>query len=377
MKVLQLLPAMDAGGVERGTVEVAAELARRGHEALVMSAGGRLVTELERAGARHLSWDIGRKSLRTLLLVRRLRRLLEREQIDILHPRSRVPAWVAWLAWRGMDAATRPRFVTTVHGFYSVGRYSAIMTRGERVIAVSEPIRRYILDHYPATDPARVELIHRGVDPAAFVYGYRPDEAWWQAWRRELPQLQGRQVLTLAGRLTRLKGHRDFIELIAAARHRGLDVHGLIVGGEDPRRREYAQELRDLVRERGLQTHVTFAGHRADVAEIYAASALVLSLSSKPESFGRTVLEALSQGVPVVGYAHGGVGEVLERVYPHGAVACGDSQALLERVCALLAQPQAVPREQPFTLQAMLDKTLALYQHLGDPACRPRSLELP
>jgi len=364
LTVLQVLPALEGGGVERGTLEVAAELARRGHRALVASAGGRLVPELEAAGGSHIHLDLGRKNLLTLRLVPRLRRLLQRESVDILHARSRLPAWIAWLAWRGLDPRTRPRLVTTVHGFYSVGRYSAVMTRGERIIAVSASIRRYILENYPAVDPARVRLIYRGVDPSAFPYGYRPSAAWVAQWRRSVPGLEGRRVLTLPGRLTRLKGHHDFFDLIAALRERGLAVHGLVVGGEDPRRREYARELRRRVAAEGLSESVTFTGHRGDVREIYAVSDLVLSLSTRPESFGRTVLEALSMGIPVAGYAHGGVGEVLEQIYPEGAVALGDRSALVERAAALLQHPAPVPRSQPFTLGRMLDETLDLYQGL-------------
>ena len=145
MKVLQILPAMNAGGVERGTLEVAAHLVKYGHEALVVSSGGRMVSALEALGARHFTLPVHRKNPLSLRQVRPLRQLLEKQRPDIVHIRSRVPGWLAWLAWRGMDPATRPRLVSTVHGFYSVNRYSAIMTKGERVIAVSDSIRDYIL----------------------------------------------------------------------------------------------------------------------------------------------------------------------------------------------------------------------------------------
>ena len=137
LTVLQAVPALQGGGVERSTLEVAAALVRNGHRSLVISAGGRLVPELLDAGSEHVCWPIGRKSPLTLRLVPRLRRLLHREGVDILHARSRLPAWVAWLAWRGMDPARRPRFITTVHGLNSVNAYSAVMLKGEQVVAVS------------------------------------------------------------------------------------------------------------------------------------------------------------------------------------------------------------------------------------------------
>jgi len=366
LTVLQMLPELEGGGVERGTLEVAQALVKAGHRSLVMSAGGRMVAALTAAGSEHLRWRVERKSLLTLLLVRRLRRLLTEQRVDVVHVRSRVPAWVAWLAWRGMDPATRPRLVSTVHGLYSVNAYSRIMTRAERVIAVSNTVRDYIVSNYPDVDPAVIRLIPRGVDARDFPYGMQPSPDWLKQWYGSHPQLMDKRVLTLPGRITRLKGHHDFIALIGALRERGLDVHGLVVGGEDPRRAAYADELRARLAQEGLEDDISFVGHRKDMREIYAVSDLVLSLSTRPESFGRTVLEALSLGRPVVGYDHGGVGEVLGEVYPAGRVPLGDGAALLDCVAEMLTDAPQVPRHHPYSLSAMLDATLALYEELGD-----------
>ncbi|HOW77204.1 MAG TPA: glycosyltransferase family 4 protein [Candidatus Competibacteraceae bacterium] len=364
LSVAQLLPTMHSGGVERGTLEVARELAERGHRSIVISAGGRLVPELLKAGGEHLTWPLGVKSPLTLRWVWPLRHWLAEQHIDILHARSRFPAWIAWLAWRGMDPVTRPRWVTTVHGLYSVSRYSAVMTYGERVIAVSATIRDYLQRGYPELPAEQIQVIPRGVDPAEFPYGYQPPSAWLAEWHRHYPQLRNVPVLTLPGRLSRLKGHEEFIELMARLRAQGWPVYGLIVGGVEPRRQRYADQLRRRVQEKGLSEVVLFTGHRADMREIYAASTLVLSLSMKPESFGRTVLEALSLGVPVIGYDHGGVGEILHRVYPAGLTPLGDLEQLTERVKALLTAAPPVPAEPVFLRQRMLDDTLALYAEL-------------
>ena len=365
LTVLQVLPALESGGVERGTLEVAAALVAAGHRSLVVSAGGRLVAPLCAQGSEHYEMPLGNKSLFTLLQVRRLRRFLHRQQVDILHVRSRMPAWIAWIAWRGMPADRRPRFVTTVHGLHSVNTYSRIMTYGERVIAVSNTARDYILDNYPDVDATRIVTIHRGVDRAAFPYGYQPDEAWLRQWQQDFPMLQGRQVLTLVGRLTRLKGHAYFITLLGRLLEQGLPVHGLVVGHLDPDRKRYIDELQQRIREQVLAGHITFTGQRADVRDIYASSNLVLSLSAKPESFGRSVLEPLCMGIPVVGYDHGGVGEILARMYPQGRTPLADMDALVERVAQLLQHPQAVPESNAFALQEMTDHTLALYRDLA------------
>ncbi len=361
LTVLQVLPALESGGVERGTLEVANALVHAGHRSMVMSSGGQLVPHLVDRGSEHFEWPIGKKSLWTLRLVRRMRKFLETERVDILHLRSRMPAWIGYLAWRGMNPRTRPRLVTTVHGLYSVNRYSRVMTYGEKIIAVSDAVRRYILDNYPRVDDSRIVTIHRGVDPQIFPYGYRPSAHWYQSF----PYLLDKHVLTIVGRLSRLKGHEDFIELIARLRHQGINVHGLIVGGEEPGRAAYAKELREQVAERELEGDITFMGNRSDVREIYAASNIVVSLSHRPESFGRTVMEALSLGVPVVGYEHGGVGEILTNVLPEGCVSVNDLDALTARAMAFLDKPPHVPDSKEYTLQRMLDETLGLYQSLA------------
>lgn len=365
MKILQVLPALNSGGVERGTLEIAEAIVRAGHTSVVLSAGGRLVTELESAGSRHVSWDLGRKNPLLLLQVRKLRRWLLSERFDIIHLRSRLPAWMIWLAWRRLPEGQRPHLVTTVHGLHSVSRYSAIMTCGERIIVVSETARRYVLDNYPKADPARIRLIYRGIDPAAFPRQYTPDVEWRADWYATFPSLKNRFVVTLPGRMTRLKGHLDFLRMLVLLREEIPGLRGLIVGGEDPKRRAYAQEVRQAVRDMGLSDIVVFAGHRSDIRDIYAVSDVVVSLSSKPESFGRTVLEPLAMGVPVVGYAHGGVAEILAALFPEGAVPTGDVQSAAQAVMrvARLETGPVRPNDQ-FLLRQLQTQTLAVYKEL-------------
>lgn len=361
LTVLQMLPALEGGGVERGTLEVGKYLVEHGHRSLVMSAGGRMVAQLEREGSEHFTWPVGKKSLWTLRLIWKLRRFLIEQKVDILHVRSRMPGWVAYLAWKGMDPATRPHLVTTVHGPYTVNAYSAVMTKGERVIAISEFIRDYIQKNYPEVSPDKIRLIYRGVDPVQFPRGYQPRPEWLSAWRKQYPHLEGKRVLTLPARVTRWKGQEDFIALIAALKQRGEPVHGLIVGEAHRRKQEFMQELQARVAALGLQGDITFTGHRTDLKEIMAVSDVVFSLSREPEAFGRTTLEALCLGVPVVGYAHGGVGEQLEAMYPAGRVAVDDRAEILRVTREVLMETQPEITECLFSLKDMLQKTLDVY----------------
>lgn len=362
LTVVQLIPALQSGGAERSALEVARALVQAGHRSIVISAGGRLVSQLEAEGSEHITLDIGRKSLRTVLRAGALRRALEGIQPDIVHARSRLPAWLGWWAVRGMKR--RPHFVTTVHGLNSPGRYSSILLRGERVIAVSQTLRDYVLSHYRWLEPARVRVIPRGIDPEAFPYGHRPDDAWQKAFFAEFPRLSGAPLLTLPGRGTRLKGHHDAIELIAELKRRGIDARLLLLGVIEAGREAYVAELRELIRARGIESQVVLTPPRNDVRDIYAVSALVLQLSNKPESFGRTVVEALSLCRPVLGYAHGGVGELLAELYPAGRVPVGDRERLVERAAELLRVAPAIPMLQNYRLADMQQATLALYEEV-------------
>lgn len=365
LKVLQLLPALSSGGVERGTLEVGKFLVERGHESMVMSAGGRMVAQLESEGSRHFTWPIGRKSLKTLRLIPQLRAFLTEHEVDILHCRSRLPAWIGFLAWKGMPPQRRPRFVTTVHGFYSVGYYSSVMTRGERVIAVSDAVSRYVRTHYLRRDAEALRVIHRGIDHHQYPADYRPANEWLDAWHAQFPQLKGKRLVVLAGRLTRLKGHPDFIYLLSQLKSMFPDLHGLIVGEAEARHAHYLEELKATAVRFGVSDALTFTGHRNDLREIFAASSLVVSLSTQPEAFGRTVLEALTVGTPVVAYAHGGVGEILGSMFPQGKVTTHDIDAAVQ-TCRRILESQLMPGPLPskFRLDAMLQGTLDVYNEL-------------
>jgi glycosyltransferase involved in cell wall biosynthesis len=364
LTVVQLVPRLDSGGAERSTLEIGEALVRAGHRSIVVSAGGRLVPRLEAHGSEHVALDLARKSPATLFKVPALRRTLAALAPDIVHARSRLPAWIAWLALRGVKP--RPHFVTTVHGRNTPGRYSAILTRGERVICVSESVRRYVLEHYPSVSPDRLVVIPRGVDADAYPFGHAPDAAWRARHAAEFPSLQGLPLLVMPARGTRLKGHADALRVLAALeREHGIRAALLMPGTREAGREAYVAELEALAASLGIAARVAMCTPRDDLRDLVAHAACVLQLSTQAETFGRTVVESLSLGVPVVGYAHGGVGELLADVFPDGAVAPGDVAQVAARVAAILAQRPAMQPLAGYTLADMQRRTLALYAEVA------------
>jgi len=365
LTVVQLLPALHSGGVELVTLEIAQALVNAGHRAIVISAGGPLVQRLLDYGVQHIHLDIGRKSLLSVRHIRHLRRLFIDTGADIVHAHSRLPAWLGWLAWRKLPEISRPRWVTGIHGLHSPNRYSAIMTSGQRVICVSQTVHDYFLHHYPQADPKRFCVINCGVDPAQFPRVARGDSQARQLIATRYPMLaQDKSLLLLPGRGTRLKGHTHALHLLAALHAEGIAANLWMPGALQTGRQAYIQELQQRATQLGIAQSVLITESTQHIAQAYAASDLILQLSDKPEAFGRTVLEALSVGRPVLGWDHGGVGEQLRRLQPEGAVPLGDHTGLVQRACALLQQPPVLPTQLPFTLHAMQQATLDVYAEL-------------
>ena len=209
-------------------------------------------------------------------------------------------------------------------------------------------------------------MIHRGIDAEQFPHGLEPLPHWRSNWFQRYPQLSGKFVVVIAGRLSRLKGHEDFLYVIANLAKSGLPVHGLVVGN-DLRKSDYISALKQTVSNHALP--ITFCGYRSDIKQIYAVADVVLSLSSKPESFGRSVLEPLSLGVPVVGYDQGGVGEILATMFPEGRLPPGDVAAVAQKVREFIADPPQVVATNPFPLSLMQEHTVRLYEELCLECC--------
>ena len=299
--------------------------------------------------------------------VGRLRALIRERGVEIVHARSRAPAWSALYATRG----TLARFVTTCHAPYNAGgrakrAYNAVMGRGERVIAISDYVARDAVAQH-GTDPARIRVIPRGIALERFHPTAVPPERMVklvQAWR--VPD--GANIVLLPGRLTRWKGQAVLIE--AVVRLNRADVFTVLIGDAQGRD-AYAAELEAMIAERDLAGRVRLAGHCADMPAAYALASVVISASTDPEGFGRVPVEAQAMGKPVVATDHGGatetvlVGETGWLVPPRDADALAGGLAaaldLSPRERAVLATRAMAHVAARFTRESMTAATLQVY----------------
>jgi len=367
MNVLQILPELNAGGVERTALETVEALVQAGHGAHVLSAGGRLVPELEALGGVHHTADIGSKNILSVpWRIAGARRLIAEQKIDIVHARSRAPAWPAVYAAR----AERTAFVTTYHGIYNAKSalkryYNSVMAKGDIVIANSNYTREHLIREH-GTDPDKVVVIHRGVDMALCDPArIDPKDV---ASRRESWGVPKAAILVLLpARLTGWKGQRVAIEALS---HLAPDHH-LVMLGDAQGRDAYVAGLKEQAKALGLSGRVYLPGHDTDVATAYLAADIVICPSTDPEAFGRTAAEAQAMGCPVVASDHGGAVEVVDHGVTGWRVPPGDAPALasaITRIAELSGTEGARRRiATQFSKSALQSALLHVYNGLMKP----------
>jgi glycosyltransferase involved in cell wall biosynthesis len=306
--VLQILPTLVTGGVERGAADISAALVQAGWRSIVVSAGGPMVHEIERAGATHLLLPVDSKNPFVIRRnIERLVGLIKDHRVDLVHARSRAPAWSAYYA----SKRTGIPFVTTFHGVYNEKGaikhwYNSIMTRGARVIAISEFVSRHLAERYQV-EKQRIRVIHRGVDFASFDPA-RVTQSRVVQLAREWRLPDGAPLVMLPARLTRWKGHLVLIDALARLGRR--DICCLFVGA-DQGRSAYRIEIEERIRARGLEGIVRMVDHCRDMPAAYMLADVVVSASTDPEAFGRVVAEAQAMGRPVIAPDHGAAPEII------------------------------------------------------------------
>ncbi len=357
MRILQILPELNVGGVETGTVDFAKYLVEHGHHSVVVSSGGKLVTTLVSSGSKHYALPVHKKSLWAMWrAVKPLRKIIVDEKIDIVHARSRVPAWVAFFACRQTSA----QFITTCHGYYRNRFFSQVMGWSKFVIVPSRAIGRHMIDVYHvATD--HIRCIPRSVDLSKFTKQHTIE-----------PNKQ-QYVISIVGRITALKGHDYFLKAMAKVVRQMPFVKIWIIGDAPSSKQDYKKELEVLVHRLGLKSYVEFLGNRSDVPELLSQTDCLVMSSVEPESFGRAILEAQAAGVPVVATQVGGVVDIIDHRQTGILVLPKDIDTMATEVLNILKDP-ALARElvknaqkklkEQFTLEHMASQTLAVYQEL-------------
>jgi len=356
MKVLQILPQLNIGGVERGTLDLSKALIQKGHEAFVISGGGSLVNELEKLGATHFEIPVHIKSLRSLFLSKELSEKILSIDPDIVHVRSRMPAWVNYISFKRLQ--NKPVLVSTFHGLYSFPIYSKVMSFVDHTIAISNTVESYIIQNYNL-EKKDITIIPRGCDQNIFNnLPINPKEK--DDLLNEFPEIKGKKVLTIPGRVTKWKGVSEFIELISLLDN---NYHGLVVGPIAKSKKSYFKKLLSKVSSLNLDHKITFTGSRTDITNIYKISDIVYNLSQTPEPFGRTMIEAIACGTKVIAWNHGGASEILKKLFPQGLVDLDEMGKLCETTVSLI-NSSFKPSENIFTAKRMTDSTIKLYGEL-------------
>ena len=372
MKTLQLVPAMEQGGVERGVVEENRALVAAGWENVVVSAGGRLVRQIESDGGRHILMDVKSKNPFTYFQrALELRHILEAERPDVVCVHSRVPAWLFVWANRRLGIT----WISFAHGANSVSRYSSVMTRGDLTVTPSRYIADYLKSNYGLAEE-RIRVIPRAIDRERFDTD-RLDGCFIAAKRDEWG-IAGKKVVMGVGRITQLKGYDILIRAVhrANAQSGGNPFKLVIVGEAEALRKDVEENLRSLVKELSAEDQVVFAGNQQKVAECLSLADIVVSSNTKkPEAFGRSMAEALAMGRPVVAKAFGGAldivedgvnGSLIPADTPNGDAEIAAFAESIIRVSRMMLGDLRTAALEKFSFDRMIERTKSAYLELTE-----------
>lgn len=355
MNILQVLPELNVGGVETGTLDLAKYLVRSGHKAIVASGGGELVKELESSGAIHYQLPVHKKSIVSIIkMIPALAAVIKKEKIDVVHARSRVPAWIAYFACR----RTNTVFITTCHGYYKKHVFSRVMGWSKRVIALSNVIARHMIEDF-SVPRERIRLIPRSVDLEKFKYS-APD-------KKRTKEFN----VGIIGRITPIKGHLHFIKAMAKVSRVIPKIKIWIVGDVPSSKEAYKEQIQVLVRRLGLWPYTEFLGTQRNIPEILSHLDLLVLATTTHEAFGRVIIEAQASGVPVVATEVGGVVDIIEHKKTGLLVPPAEHNSMAEAIIRIFKEPQLALTlaenarknvQEKYNVELMVKNTLEVYK---------------
>lgn len=374
--VLQIVPELATGGAERTTLEVSAAIIAAGGRAIVWSAGGRLVPELQAMGASHYQGPANSKNPWDMFIANpaRLRDIIRHEKVDVVHARSRAPAWSGLIAAR----QSKTKFVTTYHGIYASKSaakrwYNSVMVRSDAIIANSNFTKAHLIAQH-GTDANKVTVIYRGVDVVAFdPAAIDPMKRSALAHQWGLSLSRSRLRIILPARLTDWKGQKILIAALGKLKQSGLDFEALLVG-DSQGRDVYVKGLHDQIRQAELQDQVLLVGHCSDMPTAFSLCDIAVTPSIEAEAFGRTAAEAQAMGLPIIASDLGGARETVEHGVTGYLSPPGDVAALSANLRTLLDMPLDARNTMGaagsariralFTTEFLQRDTLSLYQRV-------------
>ncbi|MEQ9115266.1 MAG: glycosyltransferase family 4 protein [Rickettsiales bacterium] len=369
--VLQVLPELYTGGVERGTVDLSKELVNQNYKSLVASSGGVLVSSIKNQGGHHINLPLKSKNPISMFRnIKRIKKIISKYNVDIVHARSRAPAWSAYFACK----KTNTPFVTTFHGFYKFSNlfkkwYNSVMTRGFVVVAVSEFIKEHIIEKY-GVPVDHIKVIHRGVDLDYF----NPKKVSFQRLNTVSSELnipEDKTMICMPGRISSWKGQDVLIQ--ALSKIKSKNFHCMFVG-DYSKKPKYHLHLINLIEKNNLSHSVTFAGNVKDMAAIYKLSDIIVSASREPEAFGRVATEGQAMQKIVIASNIGGSKETIKDKKTGFLFKVNDPEDLtnkIDLVCSMEDQEREKfgvsarnHIQKNFSLKQMYRKTLDLYQDI-------------
>ena len=370
--ILQVVPALISGGVERGTLEIAKNVMQSGHKSIVISAGGPMVESLVDSGSEHITLNVASKNSITIWKnARKVANIIRSKNVDIVHARSRAPAWSCYLAAK----ATNTKLITTFHGIYNFKNslkklYNSVMTEGSNVIAVSNFVKKHIIDNYKV-DPGKITVIHRGVDHREFSKDKLSD-AKLNRYKEKYKVPVGKPILLLPSRMTRWKGHMVLIDALEKIKH--LNFY-CIMAGDLAKHPKYVSAIKEKIYQCKLQSHIQLFGNEPDIISLYGISDIVLSTSIEPEAFGRTIIEAQAMEKIVIATNIGGACETIQDGLNGFHVKPNDSIELAQKIehcLSFIGSEQEKnmtmnarkTASENFSLEKMLKNTLGVYNQI-------------